>query len=168
MTNLNQLTVLAAATLLISGASAAHAAPQHNCDNYASFAVSDAFAAKNKGCGFKGGRWSTNFQKHHAWCSTQGVSMAMLTKEDRARKKSLNNCNTTGGKPTAGQCDKYAQAAIQQQNTNLVKKCGYTGNAWQLKFAAHKNWCMGATKQAMAAERLSRYALLSKCVAGKP
>ncbi len=168
MTNLTQTAIFATATLLILGAGAANAGPQHNCDNYASFAVSDAYAAKKKGCGFKGGRWSTNFKKHHAWCSAQGVTMAMLTTEDRARKTSLNSCNATGGKPTAGQCDKYAQAAIQQQNTNLVKKCGYAGKRWQLKFAAHKNWCMGATKKAMAGERLARYAQLSKCVAGKP
>ncbi|MEM9472437.1 MAG: hypothetical protein AAGA00_10775 [Pseudomonadota bacterium] len=168
MTNSNHVTIFTAATLLLLGAGAAHAGPQHNCDNYASFAVSDAFAAKNKGCGFKGSRWSTNFKKHHAWCSTQGVTMAMLTKEDRARKKSLNSCNATGGKPTAGQCNKYAQAAIQQQNTNLVKKCGYSGRRWQLKYAVHKNWCMGATKKAMASEQLARYAQLTKCLANKP
>ncbi len=168
MTKSNHVTIFTAATLLLLGAGAAHAGPQHNCDNYASFAVSDAFAAKKQGCGFKGGRWSTNFKKHHAWCSTQGVTMAMLTKEDRARKTSLNSCNATGGKPTAGQCNKYAQAAIQQQNTNLVKKCGYSGRRWLLKYAVHKNWCMGATKKAIAAEQLARYAQLSQCVAGKP
>jgi len=163
MTKFNQMTIFAVATLLTLSAGAANAGPQHNCDNYASFAVSDAFTAKNKGCGFKGGRWSTNFQKHHAWCSSQGVSMAMLTKEDRARKNSLNSCNATGGKPTAAQCNNYAQAAIQQQNTNMVKKCGYTGKRWQLKFASHKNWCMGTTKQAMAGERQARAAQLSNC-----
>ena len=168
MTNFKQIAIFAVASLLTAGAGTASAGPQHNCDNYASFAVSDAFAAKNKGCGFKGGRWSTDFKKHHAWCRTQGVTMAMLTKEDRARKDSLATCTATGGKPSAGQCAKYAQAAIQQQNTNLVKKCGFAGKRWQLNYAAHRNWCMGATKKAMADEQLGRFAMLSKCLANKP
>lgn len=160
--------IAAFTVLLIAGSTVAQAGPQHNCDNYASFAVTDAFAAKDKGCGFQGSRWSTNFQKHRAWCIKQGVTMAMLTTEDRARKKALSGCNATGGKPSPAQCDQYAQGAIQQQNTNLVKKCGYTGKRWQLNYANHKNWCMGASKQAMNAEQLARYGELTKCLQSQP
>lgn len=158
----------AAAALLAAFSAPAVAGPQHNCDNYASFAVSDAFAAKNKGCGFKGRRWGTNFKQHRNWCRKQGVTMAMLTSEDRARKNALAKCKSGGGKPTNAQCNTYAQAAINQQNSNLLNKCGYKGRRWQLAFNKHKNWCLGASKKAMAKEQMIRYQRLVQCKQNKP
>lgn len=60
-------------------------------------------------------------------------------------------------------CDQYAKAAIQQNQQNRDRRCGYTGGRWQSDYGNHYGWCMKVDKSAADAEARAREADLAKC-----
>lgn len=78
------------ATGIFSGA--AHAI---NCADYAGRAVA---AAKNNvkfGCGYKGRRWSANFQGHYKWCSNPSTNPQRAQYEENYRLSAVHKCKQT-------------------------------------------------------------------------
>lgn len=60
------------------------------CRDYARSAVSQAREARRLDCGYGGGRWSRNYQKHLRWCSK--VSRRKSSQEYRRRERLLDRC----------------------------------------------------------------------------
>ena len=44
-------------------------------------------------------------------------------------------------------CNRYTKNAIQQQQTNLARGCGFSGDAWSSNRDWHFNWCMRVQRE---------------------
>ena len=131
------------------------------CNDYAQRAVNQQSRNKQSGCGFKGARWQLNFQNHFNWCMK--VSKGKANGERNARKKQLSQCTGGGGGSKASFCNSYAQKAVNQQNANLTRGCGFKGARWQLNYQNHRNWCMKVSKAQANGERNARTQQLKSC-----
>lgn len=60
------------------------------CRDYARNAVSQAREARRLDCGYSGGRWSRNYQRHLRWCNAS--SRRQVRREFRARERLLDQC----------------------------------------------------------------------------
>ncbi len=80
------------AVFLALGTLSAQGDANLNCQAYANAAVNHQQQNLKSKCGFKGGRWSLNYNGHQAWCKLGNVKMFNLTTEDKARTAALNNC----------------------------------------------------------------------------
>ncbi len=60
------------------------------CRDYARSAVAQAREARRLDCGYRGGRWSRNYQKHLRWCSS--TSRRQVRREYRIRDRLLDQC----------------------------------------------------------------------------
>jgi len=60
------------------------------CRDYARTAVAQARDARRLDCGYRGRRWSRNFQRHLRWCSSS--SRRQVQREYRVRKRLLDQC----------------------------------------------------------------------------
>ena len=66
------------------------AAKKQACNLYAHMAINHQHQNINRICGYKGARWSTNWQHHNGWCMK--VSAAKSNAETKARKNALKAC----------------------------------------------------------------------------
>lgn len=62
------------------------------CERYAASAVASALEARNLGCGFTGGRWSTDMGAHQTWCASVKGDPGALEPEEAGRADQLNVC----------------------------------------------------------------------------
>ena len=60
-------------------------------------------------------------------------------------------------------CDWYAKTALQQQQQNEQKKCGFSGPAWSTDLKAHQTWCAAQAPDLWKAEAQKREAQLATC-----
>lgn len=60
------------------------------CNLYAHMAVNHQHQNRNRRCGYKGARWSTNWQHHFGWCMKAGKAKAHS--ETKARQNALKAC----------------------------------------------------------------------------
>jgi hypothetical protein len=120
------------------------------CRAYAARAV-DAFNV-TRICGYGGDRWNPDFGAHFRWCTI--VSAADSNSEDAARQADVGRCRL---------CQGYAQAAVQAQEQNLARACGFVGDAWSADSGGHLRWCLGARPDQIQLEGQGRNALLFRC-----
>ncbi len=87
------------------------------------------------------------------------VTMAYLA----AQILGLGNIAFAGQDP--GFCSAYARTAVQENNQNLRRGCGFTGPRWQSDFRVHYDWCMrqGPGSNAPAFENNARIQALASC-----
>ncbi len=66
----------------------------------------------------------------------------------------------------AGACNAYARQAVNQNNENLQRNCGFSGPRWQSDHNAHFGWCMGGgwMMDGPTNEKNARAADLARCV----
>lgn len=76
-------------------------------------------------------------------------------------------CAATGARSQAITCDWYANTALQQQKTNVDRKCGFKGEAWSFDRAAHMEWCRSVGPTEWKRQAQYRDQELAKCAAGK-
>ena len=62
-------------------------------------------------------------------------------------------------------CDWYVKTALEQQQRNLMDKCGFTGPEWTTDKAAHLNWCMSVGPDVSSDAARNREAALAQCAA---
>jgi hypothetical protein len=62
-------------------------------------------------------------------------------------------------------CRDYATKAISQNDENLRKRCGYTGEAWQANRRAHFDYCLSVSSRQARREQEARNTSLSECEA---
>ena len=70
-----------------------------------------------------------------------------------------------GGKRSASAaCERYARTAVEQNDENLKRSCGYRGVRWQSDYEVHYRWCL-AVNDPRLAERESaiRAQALERC-----
>jgi hypothetical protein len=60
-------------------------------------------------------------------------------------------------------CDWYAKTALQQQQENEQKKCGFTGPAWNSDLKSHQAWCASQPPDAWRSEAQKRAKQLEGC-----
>lgn len=155
MRNFSKLLVAVA----MFSATQAHANPDLNCDAYAAAAVAQAAHAKSLGCNVSGGRWSSDYAGHKAWCLKQGVTINHVSIEDQKRKEGLNTCQAK-----VNSCDAYAQNAVEV--AKKTSNCGYSGSRWSANYAGHKKWCMSVSDAVVANEDKIRAEGYSQCLIG--
>jgi len=62
-----------------------------------------------------------------------------------------------------GNCEWYANLALQQQKMNLDRTCGFAGPAWSTNRSAHLNWCATVAPEVWKAQAKQRDQMLAKC-----
>jgi hypothetical protein len=67
--------------------------------------------------------------------------------------------------PAQGNCEWYANLALQQQKINLDRACGFTGPAWSTNRSAHLNWCATVAPDIWKNQAKQRDQMLAKCTA---
>jgi hypothetical protein len=66
-------------------------------------------------------------------------------------------------------CKQYARSALVQAREGLASpRCGagLQGTRWSSEFSAHYEWCLEASREAIAAERDARTKILKGCTDG--
>jgi len=63
-------------------------------------------------------------------------------------------------------CNSYARTAISQHRDNLRRRCGGTGNRWQLNYQNHYGWCLRVGPGARRSETNARANRLRRCGTG--
>ena len=142
---------------------------RNHCINYGNKAVIQHRKNRNRGCGYSGSRWQSNFNNHFNWCL--GVSKATSDSETRARRNLLAQCRNSGGGGGGGGgktaiCDAYARTAVSQHRINLNRGCGYSGTRWQSSYNNHFGWCLGVSTAASSSETRARRNLILQCGGG--
>ena len=66
------------------------AAKKQACNLYAHMATNHQHQNQNRRCGYKGARWSTNWQHHYGWCMK--ATVAKSSAESKARQNALKAC----------------------------------------------------------------------------
>jgi hypothetical protein len=122
-----------------TGATGSPAGNSHEfCQAYANQAVSQNAQNVKLRCGFTGGRWQSDFQRHYNWC--RKAPAGNVNGESRARSAGLDKCQARVDAANKNQfCTNYANTAIAQQNMNLQRRCGFTGGRWLTDFRRHFN-----------------------------
>jgi hypothetical protein len=79
----------------------------------------------------------------------------------------VNNCSCGGGAFAPDDkrtfCDQYSRSGISQNEENLRRRCGYTGDRWHSDYNRHFSWCMGRDKEVSSSETRVRDEELKKC-----
>lgn len=132
---------------------------QEACIPYAQNAVL-AFNMANKAqCGLSGGAWGDDFAGHFNWCL--GASPAARDSETAARANQLQGCLAVRQSIRETECSGYAEAAVIQNQSNIERKCGFSGGAWSNDAAGHYGWCITVDKPAAEAANAARNAALA-------
>jgi hypothetical protein len=86
------LKLVSAATLLVAGTTAARAASERECEDYAHAAIVQVkVAMEHPRCSSASGvRWSPDYRVHYDWC--RGASYQALGAERDARTNWLRSC----------------------------------------------------------------------------
>ncbi len=71
-----------------------------------------------------------------------------------------------GGRGRTAFCSNYANRAVQQNQQNEAKRCGFSGGRWQSNYANHYNWCLGTDTGPADSEDRARVADLARCAQG--
>ncbi len=83
-----------------------------------------------------------------------------------------NRCCISGVKQTdatedhnslENRCARYARVALEQQDENLAKACGYRGSRWHSDYGLHYRWCLKKSRQEHDNERRARQRALERC-----
>lgn len=133
-----------------------------NCDAYAASAVEQQQRNLSMACLLSGTGWSANAKAHRAWCLLPGVHMADLTREQKAREASLQECVQ---RDIA--CGQYAIQAREQDRLNIELGCGFTGEHWSDNINAHRAWCMKTAPRIFKSMAYSWSNQLQQCRAEK-
>jgi hypothetical protein len=62
-----------------------------------------------------------------------------------------------------GNCEWYANLALQQQKVNLDRGCGFAGPAWSSNRSAHMSWCATVAPEVWKNQAKQRDQQLAKC-----
>lgn len=62
-------------------------------------------------------------------------------------------------------CARYASKAVQQQELNLRRHCGFAGPRWHTWWDAHYAWCLSKGAGRLASENAKRSSRLAQCLA---
>jgi len=117
--------------------------PLDPCDQYARTAVSQNEENIRKDCGYRGAKWHSNYESHLRWCRSTSQNEADTAIEDRGN--ALVECPEKGKKRhrdrISSRCKHYAQTAVSQNQENVRRGCGYSGNLWHADYKAHYRYC---------------------------
>jgi hypothetical protein len=128
------------------------------CKDYSKTAISQSQENKQKGCGFTGPEWSSDYNIHFKWCMK--VNDSTREKEQDAREANLSKCN---------KCANYAKTAVSQNDKNKQKGCNLSGPQWSSDYNSHFNWCMKGQNHKIAwKETNARTAALNTCSSTPP
>jgi len=139
------------------------------CSQYAQTAVSQYQQNLQQHCGFTGLRWSNNKVGQMQWCMT--VDERITANENQIRQHLLDNCSTQKNAKTNNPqqidksvyCDQYAQLAVEQNEQNKQRQCGFEGLRWSNDKKGQKQWCMAVRRELTAKENQARQGLLASC-----
>jgi len=134
------------------------------CWSYADSALFVVSEATKFNCGFTGGRWSTDYNAHYAFCMAQGPDGGgIIDTETNQRHRDLTECwargtgtqafmprtdfeNTSRRFPLTllNFCQNYADYTSQQVQYNLQLGCGNLedGGRWAQSYNLHRDACV--------------------------
>ena len=100
-------------------------------------------------CGWRNGRWRT--YRNRCWALRGG-----------ARNIRSGAC-TGGGGGASATCRNYARNAVNHNNLNRQRRCGYSGSRWQSNYRNHYSWCLRAPQFRRTQEHNARARDLNRC-----
>jgi plastocyanin len=127
------------------------------CEKFARRSVEQYKENLFRQCDLHGPEWHGDLAGHERWCLK--VSRKEADNLLRYRDKMLNDCGKTW-------CGAYASQAVEQNEENLRKGCGFKGRRWQSDYANHYNWCLSVAKKTADAETRQRDRDLARCSRG--
>ncbi len=87
--------------------------------------------------------------------------------EARQRIAWRSRFDFSGASRKQGYCERYARTAVEQNQQNLERRCGFTGIRWQSDLRRHFEWCMAGDNARVAPrETEARERQLSQCGRG--
>jgi len=143
---------------IYDGSTGSTGEPGDTCAQYARRAVEQNQENARRGCGFSGARWHDDYDAHRGWCST--VDRATADGETAVRDQELARC---GGGDNRSRCEGYARRAVEQNQENQRRACGYSGPRWGNDYDGHFSWCMGVEAEASDQETRARDEELGRC-----
>jgi len=165
---------LTAVILIAFTPSTVYAADRDFCTSYARKAVRQNDENRRRDCGFKEGRWHSNYDNHYRWC--RDTSYEKADKSNRNREKDLRRCRRESHRPDHGRpdygddssdrrefCESYARTAVWQGKENRNKGCGFSGPLWHTDRNSHYNWCLNVSTTKIMEARLRRSQKLKLC-----
>ncbi len=60
-------------------------------------------------------------------------------------------------------CARYARVALEQQDENKARACGFRGPRWHHDYSLHYRWCLNKPARLRNRERLARDSALARC-----
>jgi hypothetical protein len=137
-----------------------HGGRKNFCEKYAESAVDQSRQNSRRGCGYTGDRWNSNYQKHFKWCMS--VDRETADSEAGARADDIGRCDS-GGRGNREFCRSYAQSAVQQNDRNDRRGCGYNGDRWHSNYQDHFRWCLDVEREEAESQTNSRDGDLRAC-----
>lgn len=136
------------------------------CESYARTAVEHANQNRQRGCDFHGSAWDSRYQRHFDWCMSRDDYRSAARSENRSRERMLARCRADAqAEKQRLYCKGYAETAVEQNEENERRRCGFRGRSWNSNIRSHFDWCMSGDNYRTAApsEERSRRRQLAEC-----
>lgn len=132
------------------------------CAAFASRAVDDYERNLADRCGLRGPLWHGRYKRHFRRCKR--LEPAARRDERNARAEALEECRNLAGRSRSMRCEHYARMSIQQQKSNTLNGCGFSGELWRGNRRALERWCEEGTRSADRDRIFKRERMIRRCL----
>ena len=154
---------------------AAHAAAYHGHKDHVMQALTYLISAARASKCIDPNPWIQILRELEAGASAQSVFPKIRALVEMPNGLVLNQiyryrcrCDESQQDDKRAFCDQYAKTAVNQNEENLKRNCGYKGDQWQSNYSNHFDWCMVYDRGVADSEKRLRDEELKRCNASGP
>ena len=116
---------------------------RERCANYAQAAINQQDKNLSRQCGYRGARWSGNYNRHYEWCLDS--SRRARRNERQARRRALERCEDNRDRLDPV-CERYAGTAVQILQSAERNDCRERFDGWRNEFDRIYRWCENTSR----------------------